>query len=164
MNSLQLLSQHRIPCYTWSGPARSLPIPSSYFASFFSRPPTPYSCPTLYLPKTMNPNNTMLLLRGVTRHPSPFLPRSLAPWSEEVGWEELTATEVRRAQKATYPQGVAPMPAPHPRSLGHRQAPGSQQRLLKPSFQGGSGGTGSCRAGWGKRGDEAGGARTRDPM
>lgn len=82
-NSLQLLSQHRIPCYTWGGPARSLSIPSSYFASFFSRPSTPYSCPTSYLPKAMNPNNTMLLLRGVTCHPSPLLPRSLAPWSEE---------------------------------------------------------------------------------
>lgn len=82
-NSLQLLSQHRIPRYTWGGPARSLSIPSSYFASFFSRPSTPYSCPTSYLPKAMNLNNTMLLLRGVTGHPSPLLPRSLAPWSEE---------------------------------------------------------------------------------
>lgn len=179
LNSLQLLSRLRTPCYSWSGPACSLSIPDSHFASSPVHPRHthfPEGSPTLCPRPALNPNNFILVLKSVTRCPHTLTlgPKPLGAHRGSAGRAAppaVTATAARDTQRATVPTGCGPMHVPLP--PGHRRAPGSQERLLKLSFQGGP--EGQCHAmlageSEGRRGgahaaaDRAGGARTREPM
>ena len=101
------------------------------------------------------PKGRPFSLIGVACRPRPLRLGRAAP-------PALTANAARGAQTAAVPTGCGPNARPLP--LGHRQASGSRQRLLKTSFQGGPERTGSCKAGGGKPGKERGKRARGRPM